>query len=597
MNVSMSRRLLPIAAVLLSPLLASQQNAFIPHAGETIDVSIVNVELFVTDKNGQRVRGLGKDDFEVFENGVRQPITNFTEYASGDAVAPKSEAPAAGALTAAETAAETPRSQKRTVIVFIEHFRLTETRSKPMFDSLKTMLHNVVRPGDSAIVVWYDHGSIVTRQRFTDDLSALDRALDQIQRDVGGAFIDDYQISYRDARDVDGFIKESTQMAEQAIGIKQEPDSDPGWRARNQARMQAAEVMFDQQRKIETLKALIRAVSADEGKKLMILATRRLSRKAGAEYFFAADQGPFALQDTHAEFDMRPDLKSLYETANASAVTIYPIYAEAIFDPQPIEASVTRTERVETVGGTTGLTDEHSLPTVIMNGQRDSEVLENEKLALADLASHTGGMMATGPAAIARLLPRVQEDLQWYYSLAYRTRPGMEGLARNVLVKAKNPGYTIRSRQEYVEKSDTTRMEDRVISALFRPATEAPFHIAAEVGKARSRGRQMVIPVSLRIPIMKLTPLPEEREFNGAFSVYTAWGTRLKGISRIIHETKAYSIPADQMQRARRSYYTYTIELLTDPTTDRVAFGVLDEVSKDYALKVVDVAAAGQGTR
>jgi VWFA-related protein len=595
MNVSMSRRLLPIAAVLLSPLLASQQNAFIPHTGETIDVSIVNVELFVTDKNGKRVRGLGKDDFEVFENGVRQPITNFTEYASGDAVAPKNEAPAAGALTAA--AVEPPRSQKRTVIVFVEHFHLTETRSKPMFDSLKTMLHNVVRPGDSAIVVWYDHGSIVTRQRFTDDLAALDRALDQIQRDVGGAFIDEYQRAYRDARDLDGFIKESTLMAEQAFGVLQERDSDPGWRARNQARTQAAEVMFDQQRKIETLKALIRAVSADDGKKLMILATRRLSRKAGAEFFFAADQGPFALQDTHAEFDMRPDLKSLYETANASAVTIYPIYAEAIFDPQPIEAGVTRTERVEAVGGATGLTDERSMPTMIMNGQRQSEVLENEKLALEDLASHTGGMMATGPAAIAKLLPRVQEDLQWYYSLAYRTRPGMEGLARNVVVKAKNPGYTIRSRQEYVEKSDTTRMEDRVISALFRPATEAPFHIAAEVGKARSQGRQMVIPVSLRIPIMKLTPLPEEREFNGAFSVYTAWGTRLRGISRIIHETKAYSIPADQMQRARRSYYTYTIELLTDPSTDRVAFGVLDEVSKDYALKVVDVAAAGQGTR
>jgi VWFA-related protein len=591
------RRFSTIAAVLLAPLLSSQQNAFIPRTVETIDVSIVNVELFVTDKHGQRVRGLTPDDFDVFENGVRQKVTNFTEYSGGDAVVPKAApgAPAAPAATAAAVA-EPSQSQKRTVIVFVEHFQLSQKRSEPMFDALKASLHKMVRPGDAAIIVWYDRGEVVTRQRFTDDLAAIDRALDQIQKDAGGAFIDDFRIAARDADQIEIFTKEAQQVAEAALKIKLPSDSDPRYAARSLARMQATEAVYDQQRKMEAMKALMRAVSADDGKKLMLMATRRLSAKAGAEFFYAADNAPFAMHEANVAFDMSRDIRSFYETANANAVTIYPIYAEGNIEPESIEAGNTATDRINATGGPIGHIDETKVTTMLSPGQIKQLIIDNEKNALEQIAAHTGGMMASGPSDIAGLMPRVEDDLQWYYSLAYRTSPTLESRARNIVVKAKNPDYTVRSRREYVAKSDVTRMEDRVISALFRPSDQAPFHIAVNVGQRRSRGKQMIIPVSIRIPIMKLTPLPEDSEYTGAFSVYTAWGTRLRGISQTSHETKQYSIPADQLTRARKSYYTYTIELMTDPSTDRVAFGVLDEISKDYALKVVDLAEKPRGT-
>ena len=51
-----------------------------PRMGETIDVSVVNVDAIVTDKHGNPVRGLTKDDFEIYENGRLQPITNFSAF-------------------------------------------------------------------------------------------------------------------------------------------------------------------------------------------------------------------------------------------------------------------------------------------------------------------------------------------------------------------------------------------------------------------------------------------------------------------------------------------------------------------------------------
>ena len=69
--------LLVSLALAATPAIAQQK---LPPEGETIDVSIVNVDVFVTDKKGQRVTGLTPDDFEIRENGLVQPITNFAEY-------------------------------------------------------------------------------------------------------------------------------------------------------------------------------------------------------------------------------------------------------------------------------------------------------------------------------------------------------------------------------------------------------------------------------------------------------------------------------------------------------------------------------------
>src|SRR5437763_11399359 len=46
---------------------------------ETVEVKVVNVDVVVTDRSGKAVTGLTRNDFELFENGKPQPITNFYE--------------------------------------------------------------------------------------------------------------------------------------------------------------------------------------------------------------------------------------------------------------------------------------------------------------------------------------------------------------------------------------------------------------------------------------------------------------------------------------------------------------------------------------
>jgi VWFA-related protein len=44
---------------------------------ERVDVDVVQVSVVVTDGDGRFVQGLRREDFRVFEDGVRQPITHF----------------------------------------------------------------------------------------------------------------------------------------------------------------------------------------------------------------------------------------------------------------------------------------------------------------------------------------------------------------------------------------------------------------------------------------------------------------------------------------------------------------------------------------
>lgn len=71
------------AALLLSamfcvhPLAAAQENPHQPKQTIYVNVDRVNVGVIVTDHSGHFVEGLHREDFTVFDNGIKQPLTGF----------------------------------------------------------------------------------------------------------------------------------------------------------------------------------------------------------------------------------------------------------------------------------------------------------------------------------------------------------------------------------------------------------------------------------------------------------------------------------------------------------------------------------------
>lgn len=561
-----SLRLSPACAfVLLSFLLvpasfAQQKKPVIPSMGETMEISIVNVDVFVTDKAGNRVRGLKKEDFEIVENGRKQPISNFAEYTSG----------ATGEFTAT-TPGDTPTEstvsaappQKRTFMVFLERMKLPEHQARPFINSIKDFLHKSVRPGDAvAVLIWGERENM--QLDFTGNMQSVDKTLDAIAKDMTGARFDLGQQLREDVRAVRQFEQEVAAMAGGASATLD--DATAGNVAGN---IQAQIALNEIRRKVRAVNAAILGMAGIEGKKVLMLATNRLGEYAGAEFFYAAGADTLT-PEAKQRFSTESLLKSMIDNANASGVTIYPLYAPGLSS-----------------------TMNDASNNLTLDPRLDHLTLLNETFALEQIAKKTGGLTATNVSDIVKLLPRVQEDVSDYYSLAYRIDGTKKDRARDILVKTKNPQLQVRTRRQYVEKSDETRMKDRVLATLFRPVEQPPIAITATLGQPKKSGRTETVPLAVRVPIKALTFIPQGNgKMAGAFSVYVVTGAGgVEETSEITFKTQPFDFPEAQVQQAMAGHFTYNLDIVVNKAADRIAVGVQDELSKQYGLLRLDLKA------
>jgi VWFA-related protein len=522
-------RLLAVASLFL---LTAQTPA--PHLGESIEVSIVNVDVVVTDRDGRPVPGLTARDFEVRENGKLQPVTNFSEYGS----VPRS----AEGNAKADTSAAVAPPQKRTIVLFIERFLLPAFRTRPMFDAMRTMLEHTVRDGDAvAIYSWSDGGTFL-REPFTDDVDALEETLAKIEDESTGVQDDTvdmprtmtYRHVFFDGTEVS---LDTTEFEDAAAGS-----------------VELAKI----RRKGDAVKSLMQAISGVEGRKILLMATNRFGIYAGADKFYGGE----VPQASRVELSTERIRESVIRTANAYGVTIYPLY------PSGLAASFIGVNAADSPSDmrTFDATRDHQA------AARDQNVLTNETASLQQIAAATGGLLAWGHKDVMSLLPRITADLDSYYSLAYRATATTA--PRKIAVRVKNPRYIVRTQTRVVERSDAEKMQDRVITNLDHPVGSSVIPIEAVAGERTEAG----IPVSVRIP---LEALMTRLGGGGQFTVYIAAGGELGIITDVQHRTELFTTDG---RVAMPSHFTYDFTLTTDTLTDRISIGVLDEVSKEYGL-------------
>ena len=562
----MARRLAVCVSLLVSLLLGVLGPARaqkIPSLGETIEVSIVNVDVVVTDKDGKRIHGLTRDDFEIYENGKAQPLSHFAEY-RGEAVRNRGHLSAEAAATLEEAPPENPAnqpSQRRTLVLFIEMFKLPGFRVETFINSMKDVVRNTIRSGDSVSLVSFD-GSATVRISATGDVAAVERELDEIGRECTGPVREKVRIAALEAADVRAFNAEAVAMAA-ARGLQISVPSDTDV-AVNAARIHALEARVEMNRRVATINTLIHGMAGIEGKKLLVLASHRLGEYTGAEFYYAAgitDSMIPALE--RADLDNRPAVRTIIANANASGVTIYPVFPTGL-DYTPADPS---------------------------NRDISRHVLVNEMVMLKQIADQTGGATSYGTLNTANLMPAVAQDMSNYYSLAYRAAPQRDDYARKIVVKMKNPALNARARREFVEKSDDSQMRDRVLAMLHDAPMESNFQLQAQLGTTRKAGRRtQTAPLRVRIPINALTLLPQGGKHSGAFTVYAITGGKLGEISEVTRRTQSFDVPAADLERAMAGYFTYDFDVILSPLTKQVAIGVLDEVSKTYGVVSVPVA-------
>jgi hypothetical protein len=525
----------------------------IPRAGETVEVSIVNVDVVVTDRKGNHVHGLTRNDFEIYEDRKLQPVSNFAEYVGENESAPMDAA--INTSIPRHPSIESAPRPKRTILVFIDHFSLAPGRKERFFNSLKTLLHETIAPGDAVSIVSWNK-MVATRLPFTDDLAALDSALAKLELESTflspdlKAQVDRERLWRAEASAM--AAQKGFSLAESSFDTKSEAGQDEG--------------LFEKLRmrnKVASMRSLVTGISAFEGRKVLLFVTNRFSRVTG-------NDGTSPMMGSYSgrggDYDMFNLIESLGRTAATNNVTIYSLY--------PPGLDIT--------------TDSAEFSTA--NDAHAYISLDNQLSALNLLADRTGGATAWGVENIAEFLPHLREDLDSYYSLAYRATASGSNRDRSIVVKMKNRAYTARARRDYVDKSPEAKMKDRVIASLFREASGARIPITVTAGEARKQSNhRWTVAVHVEIPIASLTTLPQTAEHSGAFSVYVAWGGVLGELSDVTRQTQSFAIPDARQEEAVAGHYNYDFPLDVDERTKSVVIGVVDEVSQEFGIGKIEL--------
>src|SRR5437016_3789082 len=157
--------------VLAAPLLIAQ-SASLPPLTARVEVKVINVDATVIDRNGKPVKNLAKDDFEIYEDGKPQNVTNFyivDGQSVHDGVAATPSAPA-----------ETPqgRFRRKAILLVDNHFIDKHSR-----DTALTALEKFIDADFAGEYEWsiaVIGGGAHVLQPFTSDKATINASLDKI---------------------------------------------------------------------------------------------------------------------------------------------------------------------------------------------------------------------------------------------------------------------------------------------------------------------------------------------------------------------------------------------------------------------------------
>ncbi len=153
---------------------------------DEVEVTVVNLEVFVRDDDGQPVTDLGTDDFQVFQDGDEREVTNFllVNETIRRAVAEASDAAAPPAPEEAETAPQ-PEIQPIHIVVYVDDENLMPFDRNRVLGALRRFLADTVRDDVQAMIV-ANQGSPHVIQPFTSSADELANALRDLRKSTGG---------------------------------------------------------------------------------------------------------------------------------------------------------------------------------------------------------------------------------------------------------------------------------------------------------------------------------------------------------------------------------------------------------------------------
>jgi VWFA-related protein len=437
------------------------------HAQEPQDVvrvstNLVQVDVVVT-KDGKQVTDLKAADFEILEDGRRQPITNFAFVSVNSSSAKLTP----GTASALPQAPPQPTEIRRTLAIVVDDLGMSFHSMANLRQYLQKFLTHGLGPDDLVAII-RTGGEVGALQQFTTDPRVLASAVADLKWNpcsrVGTSVLSP-------ERSLTAGIAPEAQMQGRVP-----PDRSPGSAQVDRPTLgnesNACSVGSSVNYSLSAIRYVLRGMGDLPGRKSLMLISDNLPMErqehAPPDFGFKRPVRSDAnLIDVWTQSTNYADgLQGLADQAIRSSVVIYGVSSQRLQTTAPQPAD----EISFPPPGTRVRPDQPNPLTKLMN-TRSAELQKNFDGAEL-LAKETGGFVIRNRNDFG--LDRVLEDQNGYYLIGYR--PATETFNRKlhkIQVRVKRAGFTVRTRAGFYGVTETadgpTTDSDRMNKALVSP--------------------------------------------------------------------------------------------------------------------------------
>jgi VWFA-related protein len=549
-----------------NPEQASEETFF-----EQVAVSVVNVEVFVTDKEGNPITDLTRDDFEVTEDGRPVEIVNFYRVSGGT---PQPEAQSEPEAPTAQEAARPgplpvevaiPESQRLHLVIFVDNFNIHPLNRNRVFSRLRVFLNDTLKRGDEVVLASYDR-SLHLRHPFTEDVDAVNRALVELEGFSGSAL---------------------ERESERAEALKLIYETDSVYNAFARAKTFSENQHHEVNRALDALREMLDSLAGLPGRKMLIHLSDGLPMVPGQDLYQAIQQrfGDVSAIGEAFTRDLSRRYTELIAHANSSRISFYTIDASGL--------------QTRSGMGAESATINTQVPvSMAVDGIRSS----NLQGTLVMMAGRTGGQAIINTNDVSAGLERFAADIGNYYSLGYRAPTTERGRYHEIEVRlrAEQRGWELRHREGYRDKSERSEMQDGIKAFLVHGYQTNPLGVTVDVGEQSAGSDGLIaVPVRVRVPIERIVLLPRGEFYEGRLRLYFGAADE-EGRDAPLQELPfELRIPKASLEMARRDEMARVIDATMRPGPHKLVVVVRDELGAERAIvgRNVDVGDVGDGEK
>ena len=400
-----------------------------------ISTNLIQLDVTVVDAKGKIVSDLRSDEIEVYENGEKQKITNFSfvsanrtiEQKNSDA-AKKSDPREPGVPV--PTAALRPEQIRRTIALVVDDLSLSFESAYYTRRALKKYVDEQMQDGDLVAIIRTGAG-IGALQQFTSDKSMLYAAIERVKWNPSGN------------GKMTAFAPMEPSFADRvrAAGGEQNPD-EPGNLAASEGAFEDFQSSNYSTGTLGALRYIVGGMSELPGRKSVILFSE-------GWYIFERDEHGFTKSGNVANF-----LNRLIEDANRASVVFYTIDSRGLAYTGLTAADTLTTGSAE---GGTPLPGPQAYSAAL--SQRAAQLFDTQA-GMTTLAEATGGFSVKNNNDLSGGVRKVLED-QSYYLVGYEPDSDTFDAERRkfnkIEIKVTRNGATARYRSGFFNVADKDR--------------------------------------------------------------------------------------------------------------------------------------------